>query len=322
MYNGFYNFKIERGIYMNCKKCGTFLPEGSSFCPACGSKAEAFTTQKVDKKNMIESFKSFSILKKTLTIGILAIVLFFAYAILSPEDKAIANKPAPTPAAAVTPAAATTKVKNGFFKVTDKDGSTYEGNYVNDVRQGKGTRISSTGIKYVGDFFDGSLNGKGVITFPNGDIYEGSVVKNLRDGSGKYTSAAGGYYNGMWKTDVKSGYGVSQFTNGNVYEGNFVNNLPHDTKGKMKFKDGTSYEGAFSSGKMTGQGTRYYSNGIYTGSFVDGVLDGYGTYEWESGNSYEGYWKNGQRNGQGTFYYSNGTSDFGTWKDDKLVAAG
>ena len=92
--------------------------------------------------------------------------------------------------------------------------------------------------------------------------------------------------------------------------------------GKIKFKDGTSYEGTFTNGKITGQGTKYLSNGVYQGAFVDGFREGYGVYKFESGNTYEGYWKNGKQNGQGTLYYSNGSKDFGTWKDGVLVTSG
>lgn len=304
---------------MNCKRCDTLLPEGSVFCQTCGLKAGVLPTVDGGSGNLLERFKSFSILKQVLIIVSSAIVLFFIYAVLSPDEKTTTD--AKTTVSKDIPAA-TAQVKNGFYKVNDKDGSYYEGNYVDDKKQGKGTLVKPDGTKYVGDFLDNNLNGKVVVSYSNGDHYAGGMINNLRDGSGKYTYAAGGYYDGMWKAGVKNGYAIFQNTNGDVYEGNFVNGLIHDTQGKMKFKDGTSYLGAFTNGKMTGQGTRYYSNGLYRGAFVDGVREGYGVFEWESGNSYEGYWKNGKRNGQGTFYYSNGRNDFGTWKDDVLVAAG
>lgn len=70
-------------------------------------------------------------------------------------------------------------------------------------------------------------------------------------------------------------------------------------------------------------GICYYSDGIYKGSFVNGIREGYGRYDWESGSYYEGQWKNGKRNGQGTFYNANtNRKDFGTWKDDVMIAAG
>lgn len=301
--------------------------------------------------NLLEKFKGYSTLKKVLIIGSSAIVLFFVYAVFSPDAKTTtaakapnsqvtpvvtpaatpaatpAVTPAATPAAtpavtpAATPKAATAQVRNGFYKVTYKDGGYYEGNFVNGKWQGKGTLVGFDGIKSVGDFLDSKLNGKAVISYPNGDHYDGGMVNGLREGSGKYTYAAGGYYNGMWKAGVKNGYGVQQYLDGVVYEGNFVNNLRHDTQGKETLKDGTSYVGAFSTDKMTGQGTRTYSYGTYTGAFVDGVRVGYGVFV-GSGNTYKGNWSNGQRNGQGTVYYNNGTSDFGTWKNDVLVSHG
>ena len=327
---------------MNCKQCDTLLPEGSVFCLTCGLKAGVIPTVNGSSGNLLERFKSYSTLKKALIIGSSAIVLFFVYAVLSPDGKtttaakapnnpvtpavapAVSPIPATTPTVtpAATPKAATAQVKNGFDKVTYKDGSYYEGNFVNDKFQGKGTLVKADGTKIVGDFLANQINGKVVISYPKGDHYEGGMVNGLRDGSGKYTYAAGGYYDGMWKTGEKNGYAVFQYTNGDVYEGNYVNGLAHDTQGKISFKDGTSYVGAFTNGELTGQGTRYFSNGLYRGAFVKGIREGYGVFEWESGNSFEGYWKNGKRNGEGTLYYSNGSTDFGTWKDDVLVAKG
>ncbi len=129
-------------------------------------------------------------------------------------------------------------MRNGFFKVTYKDGAYYEGNFVNDKYQGKGTFVAADGTKNVGDFLDNKLNGKAVISYPNGDHYEGGMVNSLRDGSGKYTYAAGGYYDGMWKANVKNGYAVFQYPNGDVYEGNFVNGLPMTPKGRKRSKTG------------------------------------------------------------------------------------
>lgn len=217
----------------------------------------------------------------------------------------------------------TIQVKNGFHKFTDPDGAYYEGNYVNDKKNGKGTLILKGGIKIVGEFVDDKVTGWELVYYPNGDKYEGSMVASIREGGGKYTYANGNCYEGMWKADKKNGSGVMMYANGDVYEGSFVNGLRQDTAAKATFINGETYYGGFNNDQITGQGTWYYSNGFYKGALVNGKREGYGVYEWESGNIYNGNWKNGKRNGQGSFYNAGtGRTDFGVWQDDVLVSAG
>lgn len=45
------------------------------------------------------------------------------------------------------------------------NGDSYEGNWENDIMQGKGVYISSNGDKYTGNFKDGLKNGFGVIEY-------------------------------------------------------------------------------------------------------------------------------------------------------------
>jgi hypothetical protein len=48
-----------------------------------------------------------------------------------------------------------------------KDGSTYDGEWKNDVKNGKGTG-KLKGATYVGEWKDGKAHGKGELTLPNG----------------------------------------------------------------------------------------------------------------------------------------------------------
>lgn len=53
-----------------------------------------------------------------------------------------------------------------------KDSVTNVGQYENGIKHGKGTLIQE-GAKYEGDFTDGVIQGKGVLTYDNGNVFEG-----------------------------------------------------------------------------------------------------------------------------------------------------
>ena len=57
-----------------------------------------------------------------------------------------------------------------------------------------------------------------------------------------------------------------------------------------------------------------YGNGdSYSGQFVNGKRDGYGTYRWANGAQYTGYYTNGLRNGPGVYYGAHGKVMSGVW---------
>lgn len=54
----------------------------------------------------------------------------------------------------------------------EKEYITNLGQYVNGIKHGKGTLIQD-GAKYEGDFTDGVIKGKGILTYDNGNVFEG-----------------------------------------------------------------------------------------------------------------------------------------------------
>ena len=106
-----------------------------------------------------------------------------------------------------------------------KNGDIYEGNFINDLKEGKGEMEYNNGDKYNGIWKDDKREGKGKLIYSNGDIY-----------------------NGDWKNDKKEGKGTMEYYNGDTYEGNFINDLK-EGNGIMKYKNGDEYNGEWKNNK-------------------------------------------------------------------------
>jgi radial spoke head protein 1 len=108
------------------------------------------------------------------------------------------------------------------------NGDTYEGEYLNGKRQGKGIQRSYK-LPY-------SL---GLYTFKNGrNWYEGDWNNNKKHGVGKFVYSDGSSYEGEWDDDKRHGNGTFIYANRDSYKGDWRNNLKH------------------------GQGTYTYSTGV------------------------------------------------------------
>jgi hypothetical protein len=147
------------------------------------------------------------------------------------------------------------KIMAGFTgkkKETYEDGSSYEGNFVNDEFHGKGKFTwyeDDIMVIYEGDFVKGVFQGKGKKTWTdNGDYYEGDFVDGAQHGKGKITYANGDIFIGDF-VDGERVKGKLEDKHGWIKEGDFVNGKLHG-KGKETFKDGTCYEGIFEEGEL------------------------------------------------------------------------
>ncbi|MCH5252219.1 MAG: TIR domain-containing protein [Lachnospiraceae bacterium] len=93
--------------------------------------------------------------------------------------------------------------------------------------------------------------------------------------------------------------------------------------------DGVIYTGTKVNGVIDGYGKAEYTEnsayepGYYEGEWKEGKLEGKGIRYWsESGDRYEGEFKDYKRNGQGIWYYSNGNRYEGEYKNDKKNGQG
>lgn len=64
-----------------------------------------------------------------------------------------------------------------------KDGTYYEGQFMNGEINGNGYKFfSSSSAKYTGQFLNGEMHGHGIMYYKNGNVYEGQWYKNKKQG--------------------------------------------------------------------------------------------------------------------------------------------
>ena len=174
----------------------------------------------------------------------------------------------------------------------------------------------------------GRRSGPGTFSYKNGDVFEGDWVENVRHGKGTCRFANGDVYEGQWKVDEAQGKG--KFTTSPA-------SAPLDGS-----RYTVSYEGSFSKGERSGQGSVTLSDGsVMKGSFKDGDLVGNkGTMVSPEGAKVAGLWKGdllvsgtettpqgdvytgpfdrrGKRHGIGKCDYADGSDYEGEWRNGK-----
>lgn len=104
---------------------------------------------------------------------------------------------------------------------------------------------------YEGAYIDGVKQGLGKMTFPNGDTYHGEWKQDKMHGDGSYMYVNGDIFSGKFDNGIRVGKGTYEFAaDKSLLVGNWADNVITD--GKWVFKDGGSYIGRFESGKPIG----------------------------------------------------------------------
>ncbi|XP_072125237.1 radial spoke head 10 homolog B isoform X1 [Mobula birostris] len=124
-------------------------------------------------------------------------------------------------------------VREGWGIRRYKSGNVYEGEWKNFTRHGEGTMSwISTNEEYTGQWENGIQHGFGShnwflkrvsrTQYPLRNQYVGQFVKGLRQGHGKFFYASGAMYIGEWLENKKHGSGTFVFKNGRTFEGEFL----------------------------------------------------------------------------------------------------
>jgi len=167
-----------------------------------------------------------------------------------------------------------------------EDGSSYEGHFKNNKKEGKGRLTLKTGDIYKGTWIDDVLQPVVKIKYLDGNgTYKGEVKDFKRHGKGVFTCGET-IYEGFWENDRRNGWGKEINGGSSTYEGHWRNDKQHG-HGKLKLK-----------------------SGVFEGNWINGRISGYGAVSLQakkeetgvkflkknglSQKEYEGYWINGE----------------------------
>ncbi|CAK7318175.1 MORN repeat-containing protein 1 [Vulpes lagopus] len=132
--------------------------------------------------------------------------------------------------------------KHGWGKLLFKDGSYYEGEFVDGEITGEGCRLwASSGNTYSGQFVLGEPQGHGIMKYKAGGHYEGELSHGAREGHGHLVDPDGQAYWGSFHDNKRHGQGHMVFQNGDKYEGNWVQDR-RQGHGVLCRADGSTYE--------------------------------------------------------------------------------
>ena len=141
------------------------------------------------------------------------------------------------------------------------NGDIYEGDFQDGHRLGNGIyRYMKSGHKYDGEWLNNVKQGIGKMEYQNVGVYQGFWENGRRHGEGLFTYKNGDVYSGWWKFGDKEGYGTYEFKEtqmkmiGDWEKGQLKN-------GRWTYPNGVYWQGAFENNKPKGEGTWFFKNG-------------------------------------------------------------
>ncbi|XP_044919507.1 MORN repeat-containing protein 1 isoform X8 [Mustela putorius furo] len=176
---------------------------------------------------------------------------------------------------------------NPFFR--------YDGEWSGGRMHGQGKLLFKDGSYYEGEFVDGEITGEGCrLWASSGDTYSGQFVLGEPQGYGLMKYKAGGHYEGELTHGLREGHGHLVDQDGQAYWGSFHNNKRHG-QGHMVFRNGDKYEGDWVRDQRQGHGVLFRADGsTYKGQWHGDVFSGLGQLTHCSGAVYRGMWINGR----------------------------
>lgn len=174
------------------------------------------------------------------------------------------------------------------FTPVKKSPNKYD-NLSNSSKSGVNIDYFSNGSKYEGEKQNGIRNGQGRFTYVTGAYYEGEWKQNKKDGKGVLVNNDGKMiYDGFWMNDKYHGRGILYNANINFTNEEFDYEDFDNLNGKW-----LRFEGEFVEDEKHGKGLLYLINGErFYGNFEYDMANGNGSFYKKKGDVINGIWKN------------------------------
>lgn len=159
--------------------------------------------------------------------------------------------------------------KDGTAKVTYANKDTYEGDFKDGKKHGKGTYMYNQGAsQYIGDWVAGKKQGQGILKTAKG-IYTGDFLENKYHGKGSYEYLQNGdTYTGEFRNGLKHGLGTYIYkATGQVLSAEWINGQP--IYGTLRTGDDCHFTGTFTGGRPSGPGSHVFAGGFSTHGTYD-----------------------------------------------------
>ena len=145
---------------------------------------------------------------------------------------------------------------------------------------------------YNGETVKGKAHGNGRLVLPSQDVYVGRFSSNRINGKGSLTLKREGIeIRGTWfENELDEGEVVRvRYGDGSWYEGE-LRGGQREGRGELNFSGGGRYAGQFKADLPNGRGEFFFKDGsVYRGLFENGAMKGKGVLERE-GMNFEGVW--------------------------------
>jgi len=212
--------------------------------------------------------------------------------------------------------------RNGFGTMEYTNGDKYEGEWVENDRQGTGlVNYSGSQNSFKGEWFQDKPHGRGVYQSQDDEkfTYDGEFFEGNFHGDGKKVWPNKDQYEGQFEHNRVEGKGTFRFAEAEEqFQGEFMNGKWHGT-GTYTWKDGSTFDGQWTNGKKHGNGTYLFADRRqYKGQYENDDKHGRGAFTWPDGRGYDGEWRNNKKHGSGIAIAADGTKSNVIFDNDKI----
>ena len=147
-------------------------------------------------------------------------------------------------------------------------GYIYNGEFLNNKKEGYGTMIWKDGQKYWGEFKNNQMNGYGIIEYPGEIFYHGEVRNGRMEGFGEFFWKRNKKYIGYYKNDKRNGFGIYIFKGEEMLKNTIRSEPINDISATHEL---SAFIGFWKDGNMDGFGIKINNKQIKYGIWENGI---------------------------------------------------